>query len=146
MTACAEYHTNKFTLVFSGTTLGDHVHTYQSKPVRVSEIDAKHNFWASSAILDGSYPALVWEHQFSLYKSATNEVEFVRFFVNLATHVNSRPLPLELKYETQTVVAFGSCYLDVSEHEEPDSLLHTAAGLVSLRFRGTSLPSVSTIT
>lgn len=133
---------DKYTLVFSGTTLGDHLHGFHSRFRRATEVRARHCFWDSDVILDGSYPALIWEHTFTLYTESGSVVGFTQEFLNLADHIQGTPLNLKIITSVGTLVLdFGSCYLQEPDLEKPDMLLFQKAGFVNARFIGNTKPA-----
>ncbi len=135
---------NAITLVFSGTTLGNHVHSWTPTPRRTTPIDERHNFWATTVVLDGSYPQLVWDHEFLVYTEPTtpNKYAFAKDFLAYMNYVTGDPQDLRLKVGSTTVVACGSCYLDIPSLSDPEDLLLYEAGIVHFKFIGTSIPSI----
>ena len=142
MTLCNSYNSMVFTLSFSGTSLGDSVHTLQASFQRLTQVAQRHNFWATNVLLDGGYPALVYEHTFVIYKEAAGRVEYVDYFYDLANQIVADPQELLLKAGGNNVFAFGDCYLANTDQKEPSDLLMLAAGMSQLTFWGTVIPSL----
>ena len=142
MTYCSTYGSHVLTLVYSGTTLGDHIHGMQTMPQRMTAVRRCHNFWASVPVLDGRYPALVYEHTFLVYNEEVSELDYLRWYAELAQQIAGDPYPLEVRINDNVAVAFGNCYVEPASQKEPDTLLLHAAGVVELPFIGTDIPSV----
>lgn len=132
-----------YTLVFSGTFLGDWIDSYSSVPAKATPTAVRQNFWANQVILDNSYPALVHNHTFVLYTESGSLAGYFKRYHGLATHLmKQRPYPLQIWSGTTTpvVVDFGSCVLESIENSE--ELLLYNAGKITLSFQGTQVPSV----
>jgi hypothetical protein len=142
MTDCATYGSTVFTLIFSGSIIGDHIYSTISRPRLATKINERQNLWASSVVLDGRYPALVHDHQFVVYNEESYRLDYMRWFYNLASRIDGDPHSLTINLGNNVVVAFGDCYLLEPQQREPDSLLLQSAGLVEVAFLGTSIPSV----
>lgn len=142
-TECTSFGSSTYTLVFSGSTIGDHIHDLKTTYGRLTEIAQRQNFWASDVILDGRYPALVFEHTFTLYKNSGGAVDYAKMFFALANKIEGDPRSLVAKIKSTTVISFGDCYMEPPEQQEPDSLLLTEAGLFTLKFLGTQIPSIA---
>ena len=141
---CSEYGSTTFTLVFSGTNVGDSVHSMLSNFRRVTEVSLRHNLYSPKLLLDGSYPALIWEHAFEVYNEESWQIPQIQAFYDLRTLINSRPQELQLQSNVGTpVIAFGNCYLQEPRQEEPEDMLLAAAGVWALKFLGTDVPSIS---
>jgi len=143
MTFCSTYGSTHFTLVFSGSTLGDHLASFRSVPRRATQVEERHNLWATTPILDGSYPALVWDHEFLVYQEDNYPLNFAETYFNLAAHFTSAPQSLIVKLKTDTAIAFGDCYMREFTQSDPEQLLLYAAGILPIKFVGTQIPSVS---
>ena len=133
------------TLVYSGATLGDHLHSIDEiSPSRMTPVSRQQNYWSNSPLLDGRYPAVIWEYTFTVYQEEADELEFVRGFATMAnTGLNdANARSLEVKNSEGIVVAFGDCYYEGQKLTGPDAFLLGAAGLIQLQFVGTQVPSV----
>lgn len=135
-----------FTLVHSGTALGLWIDAWNTKARRLTEIAERQNFWSQQVILDGSYPALAWDHSFTVYSEANSLNTYINSYVALANRIQSRAYPLEIWSGTSTPVVwyFGNCYLKDFGQEEPKDLMLHAAGMIRLNFVGTVIPSLVT--
>lgn len=132
-----------------GDLLGWTIFGFKMKSYRLTPIQKRQNYWAQFVILDGRYPALVWEHEFQATLIASTPLQFVQQFLNLAGDppVDANPLPLVLRANTngvvQDIIAFGNCYMDTSDQGDPkEGFLYSAAGGVNFRFLGTKVPSI----
>jgi len=107
----------------------------------------RHNFWDTTVLLDGSYPALLWEHEFVLYTEGSSLSNFANIFVGLSDRVAAAPTSLKISYvasPTLTLVDFGDCYMqDKPTLIKPDMLLHQEAGFIRVSFLGSTKPVVS---
>jgi len=133
------------TLVYSGTSVGDHLHAIDEiSPSRLNPVQRQNNYWSTSTLLDGRYPATIWEYTFTVYQEDTDSLEFVRSFTSLAnTGLNDNNVrSLEVQNDSGTVIAFGDCYYEGQKLSGPDAFLLGAAGLIQLQFVGTQVPSV----
>ena len=108
MTDCTSFGSSVYTLVFSGDTIGTHIHDWKTTSRRMSEIAERQNFWASDVILDGRYPALVYEHVFMLYMESTDEVDYAHDVLLLNTKIEGDPRALNIICSENTVVCFGN--------------------------------------
>jgi len=142
MTDCATYGSTVFTLAFSGSAVGDHVYSSKSKSRMVARPSERQNYWSSQVVLDGRYPALVYDHDFVVYRETEYRLDYAKWYYELAQRIDGDPHALALKIGDDVVVAFGDCYLLEPQQQEPDSLLLQAAGMVVVSFLGTSIPSV----
>lgn len=135
-----------YTLVFSGTTVGTKLVAWAPNWAYATEINKRHNYWATQALLDGRYPALIWSHEFDLYLESTSVKSYMSEYFRLtSSFVTTQPRPTSICYAnspTGVVVSLGNCYLDNVSQKQPDKLLLIEAGIVTLRFLGTSIPSI----
>lgn len=132
-----------YTLVFSGTFLGDWIDTYSSVPSKVTPTAVRQNFWATQVILDSSYPALVHSHTFKVYTESGSLAGYFKRYHGMALQMmKNRPYPLQIWSGTSTpvVVDFGSCTME--SYEPSEELLQYRAGFLTLSFQGTQIPSV----
>jgi hypothetical protein len=149
MTSVASYEdattAGNYTLTHSGVTLGNWVNDYTSNPRLATEVQQRHNLWSTVVILDGSDPALVWDHEFTVYTESGSMHGFMnkyfetsnRFYVNRA-----RPLRIQSGDTNSVVIDFGNCYFVGQGLGEPSSLLLHRAGMLKLKFWGTQTPTV----
>lgn len=136
------------TLVFSGSALGNSVHSLKSTVQRLTAIERRSNFWSTTVLLDGSYPDLVWVHDIQVYKSSVSSLsavlQFASDYYSLATLITSSTASLKITDgSTTTLIDFGNCYLDNPVLSEPQDLLLSSAGIFGLQFLGTSIPTVT---
>ena len=132
-----------YTLVFSGTFMGDWIDTYNSIPSKTTPTAVRQNFWATQVIIDSSYPALVHNHKFVLYTESGSFAGYLKRWHALPTQLlKNRPYPLQMWSGTTTpvVVDFGNCVLESVEND--NDLLQYRAGKFTLNFLGTVTPSV----
>lgn len=149
--ACEDTRPPYYTLIFSGTYVGDKVvGGFKTRTRRATEINVRQNFWANRVILDGTYPALWHEHEFYIYEEKATDKDLTQvFFGRLFDQITSHPVPLVLQRgdTNNDVVVFGDCYMIPQEVVQPDEHLMYAAHIFRAVFWGTSIPSViSTIT
>jgi hypothetical protein len=137
----------RHTLTVSSNILGTYVHGFNSGFSRPTPIAVRHNFWDTTVLLDGSYPALLWEHEFVLYTEGGSLGGLAATFLNISDKVVAAAVPLKITYAaspTVTLVDFGSCYLqDKPSLIKPDMLLHQEAGFIRVSFLGSTKPTVS---
>jgi hypothetical protein len=133
-----------YTLVFSGTRLGDWVETFKSGVSRPTEIAVRQNLWSTTVLLDGSYPAFSWDHEFVVYTESGSLRGYLDRYFSFARQFFSRTRPLELRAgdTTSVVVDFGNCYMKPFTQENPGDLLLQRAGMIRLQFIGTAVPTV----
>lgn len=132
------------TLIFSGSTLlqSHFIQSMRSSWRRLTAIQRRQNLWAPNVILDGRYPAQVWEHEFLVYTEANSTpLEFAHLFWGMESKVTSTPQLLVLQENGSDRVNFGSCYLEVSNMDEPKELLLYRAGFMKVRFLGNTSPT-----
>jgi len=144
MTLCGSYGTTKFTLVFSGTTLGDQVHSIRTQRQLATPVKPRHNLWATSVVLDGAYPAVYWQHSISVYNEEASRAAYASWFWQLDQYYTDAAYSLEIRdLEDNVVVSFGDCQLFADSQTDPADLFLTSSGLVELQFYGTSCPSLN---
>ena len=133
------------TLEFNSIQVGNWVESFNSTWRRTSDIQEVQCFWANEAILDGGFPALIWEHEITIYDEEADRKTFADFFVDLGDKVNASRQSLEIVAASASYAAvdFGLCYIQPPELVEPDALLLFEAGFVTLRFIGTTKPVVT---
>lgn len=130
---------------FDGDDLGDTVHAYLSGWKLATPEAIRHNFWAGTPTIDVTYPALVWEHNFTVYMEKPTRGQYVKGFMDvIRTCVASRARHLMVVQETTNrhILSFGMCNFVASEQETPENFLMHAAGLFRVRFLGTAIPSL----
>jgi hypothetical protein len=148
MTSVASYGAattaGNFTLCFSGTRLGGWIENFTSKPQRVTDVAVRQNFWSTTVILDGSYPAFTWDHEFKVYTEAGSRLGFADVYFELAANFFSRSRPLQIRAgdTTSVHIDFGNCYLKPFDLDSPGELLLHRGGMIRLQFIGTQTPSV----
>jgi hypothetical protein len=140
-----------YTLVFSGATIGNWVQAHRTKVRRITPVRRRHNFWNANVLLDGKYPAKVWEHEFLLYTEAgsTSVVSHVIFFADMyygfSDQIGDTAYPLTINQGDTAIVVinFGSCHCEGYDQEDPRDLLLHRAGMVRFRFVGNTKPVVT---
>lgn len=136
---------NRLVLVYNTTTLGTYLHGFVSFVSRATPINVRHNFWDSTVVLDGSYPAQVWEHNFVLYHEAANLKAFADDFLALSDQFYGTAATLKISLASSpsgTYMTFGSCLLqDKPALQKPDLLLQQQAGFFGLSFLGSIKPT-----
>ncbi len=136
---------NRLVLVYNTTTVGTYLHGFVSSVSRATAINVRHNFWDITALLDGSYPAQVWEHNFVLYHEAANLKQFADDFLGLSDLFYGTATGLRISLASSpsgTYMSFGSCLLqDKPVLQKPDLLFQQQAGFFGLSFLGTTKPS-----
>lgn len=147
----------RYVLVCNSVSVGDWVNDFKTDYKLVTPVQVRHNFWASYPVLDGSFPAIVWEHSFTVYHSATNYKGFIDWYYNLFNIYQAQPAQLSLYDEalntgSSTLAApvcidFGACYLqDGPRLKQPEALLMYAAGMAEVKFIGSVQPIVDAST
>jgi len=133
-----------YTLTHSNSMLGNWVDAFNSKFARLTDIARRQNFWASSVLLDGSFPAQVWDHTFRLYTEAGSLGEFYEKFLRLHDAIGSSPATLVINDgdTVNTVIGFGLCYLSGADLEVPENFLLHRAGFITVAFVGNTRPEV----
>lgn len=145
--ACFEYspyyylYFNSMTVVTSSRMI-----EYKSSWTRLTEIQKRQNYWGNQVILDGRYPAIYLEHEFTVYTEGDDRYHYAsRFYDVPRSIVTAARKPLAICHPDflgQPVVTFGDCYIESSSQENPADLLMFSAGIMRLRFLGTEIPSV----
>lgn len=132
-----------YELTFAGTTVAEFVQSFTSRFRRLNAVQRRQNFWHDTILLDGSYPAQVWDHQFTVYQEAANRNAYATAFFDLEDLIFSDPRTL-LITAVSTVVAqdwdFGLCYLEAAEPATPTELQLFRAGFITVRFVGNQKP------
>lgn len=146
MPTCNDYDfPTHYTLAFPTSLVGDRVHSYNTSVKRATEINVRQNLWASYVILDGRYPALVYQHDFEIYMEKTTPRLYTKALFDIVrTMVTSDPMALTMKngLTSSDVIAFGQCYLVPPEQSKPEELMMLEAGLFKVKFMGTECPSI----
>ena len=144
-----------FTLVFSGVRIPSSawipgvngwVETFRSEPSRLTPIARRQNFTAPNIILDGRFPAQVWDHEFVLYTETGSLGQFAEVLFKLQDEI--RDLPVDLRIEDgdtgDVIFEFGPCYINApASLEEPSELLMFRAGFIRISFVGSTRPIVN---
>lgn len=135
----------RLTLVYSGTTLGTYLHGFTTSYGRATPVNIRHNFWDTTVLLDGSYPALVWNHEFTLYTENGSVAGFAKDFIGLSDKIVGTAQDLRISYANSpalTLLQFGNCYLDDAPSvQQPELLLLQSAGFIKVKFLGNTKPS-----
>jgi hypothetical protein len=134
----------RFVLLYNSIQVGTYVHGFLSSFARATPINVRHNFWDTSVILDGSYPALVWDHDITLYTESGSLKGLAEQYFALSTLVSGVPAPLTISYASSpglALINFGSCLLnDRPGVQKPEQLLLQEAGFFTVSFLGSTKP------
>lgn len=142
------YDTPYFHLYFNSITLVNSSRLLEYKPTwrRLTEINKRQNFFSPEVILEGRYPALYLEHEFTLFTEAADRASYTARFYNIPrSFVSGTASPLSInhpQYPGVAVIHFGDCFIEGSLQDNPNSLLQYEAGIMRVRFIGTTIPSV----
>lgn len=141
----------QFVLSWNGIPIMSWIERYKVTPRRKNEAQERQNFWSPNVYLDGKYPALVWDHEFTMYYDGGRNVpppdrwDFVPNYISFVDDlVTDLPYPL-LIVDDVGKIAFdlGYCYfISPQELVSPEALLMYSAGLIKLRFKGNTKPVV----
>ncbi len=148
MTSVASYDdattAGNFTLIHSTVMLGNWIEDFNSSFGRLTPIARRQNFWSSDIILDGRYPAQVWDHTFKLYTEGGSLGELYDKFLDIYDQIHSDPATLTINDgDTATeLFQFGACYLEDASLETPEAFLKYNAGLITVTFVGNTRPTV----
>jgi len=146
-----------YTLVFSGVRIPSSawipgvngwVETFQSNPSRLTEIQRRQNFTSSIVLLDGRFPAQVWDHEFVLYTETGSLGQFAELFFKLQDEIRNDPVDLRIEDGDtgNAVFEFGPCYINApASLEEPTELLMFRAGFIRISFVGNTRPIVNNL-
>lgn len=138
-----------FTLVHSGVTLPVSttawVEYFTTEFERLTPIAERHNFWGNKVILDGSFPAQIWRHEFTLFTETGSLGGFFEAMLSLHDRIEGLPRPLTINDgDTTTIIYnFGECYLVSAEPEEPSEFNKFKTGLIRASFVGNTRPTVT---
>jgi hypothetical protein len=133
-----------YTLTFSSMPVGTRVHAFKTDIQRATEVNVRHNFWGNKIILDGSYPAIIWNHTFIVYTERPNVKDFVNAFFAMSNFFTGVPRTLTVVSSFGTEIDFGSCYMsNPVELSSPDHLLQHKAGFIQLGFVGSVRPNLT---
>lgn len=132
-----------YILKFGGFTLGTWVEKFTSSMKRHNEVQVRHNFWSTAVVLDGQFPAIVYEHEFTLYADAVSRETFAEEFHDFSDYFSGLENLLEIQdADGASICSFGMCYLTGQpELKTPEALLMFAAGFVALKFIGRTKPT-----
>lgn len=139
------------------STAGNYVLTFNTTPVPTSWVDSfrstferatpvnvRQNLWGSSVILDGTYPAYVWRHEFLIlsYSGSLGGIyqDYLDLF-NMANDGVPRELNVVLGDTTTPFVSFGPCYIENVDLEEPADFLTHPQALFRVRTIGSTIPT-----
>ena len=138
-----------YTLMFTPADLSTwKIFTVKTHATRLTPIQQRQAYWANNVVLDGRYPALVWEHEFMATQVNSNPIDYYKSALALyqTPPVNGNLAPLILQTAvggtTYDVVNYGNCYLEDTAQSQPGEFLIAEAGMQVFKFLGTVLPSV----
>lgn len=156
MTSVASYDAattaGNFTLVGSGVTFPNTfcwMEDFTTRPILATDVNVRQNFWASSVVLDGRYPALYFEHSFKMFCEATStttpfsqQVRLYTIFTSISSAINGNLQPLEIRdgNTANARIHFGPSYLKDWEYDE--DFLKYGCGFFTLNWVSTNVPSV----
>lgn len=159
MTSIASFESattaGNFTLVFSGVRIPSSawipgvigwVESFRSNPSRLTPIARRQNFTSSIVILDGRFPAQVWDHEFVLYTETGSLGQFAEVLFRLQDEIRSEPVDLRIEDGDtgNAIFEFGACYINApASLEEPSDLLMFRAGFIRISFVGNTRPIVN---
>ena len=131
-----------WTLNFSGSTIiqSSFVQSFRTSFRRAVPVAQRPKLWSPTVILDGNYPAQVWQHDFLLYNEASTPCDFAEEFIDLETKISSFAIPIVLQDNAVDRIDFGSCFLEPPSLAQPQELLLYRAGYIRVRFLGNTRP------
>jgi hypothetical protein len=130
----------QYILSFNGVPIGSWIDGFSTNVRRVNAVGIRQNFWSSVTVLDGKYPALVYEHTFQVFFEAISREALAQAYMALTTFYLNRVYPLAIIGGFG--MSFGNCYLEEGPTmKEPDILLRHRAALISLKFLGNTRPA-----
>ena len=135
-----------FTLIFSGTQVGDWIEDFDYKAERLTEINERQNLWADRVILDGRYPALIHRYTFQLYTQTGSIGGLFAAFTRLNSIVTSNPGPLTVRVGTPGTVVYnyGLCYFNAPANPvSPQRFNRHEAMVFEVNFTGKTSPTVT---
>lgn len=132
----------QFTLTFSTVTFpnSSFVQGWAPSFKRLTGVQQRQNFWCNEVLLDGRFPAQVWEHTFNIFTEAVSVVEYAQRFTDLESFFFSDPTTLVIQENSVDKIVLGGCYLQPPNLEEPRELLQFRAGFLRIIFLGNSRP------
>lgn len=138
---------NRILTFANSVVIGDWIESWASEAELVEEPRQIQCFTSSSVILDGSFPAFAWRHDFLIYMEEATRWEFADAFVSLTNSLvngDAQPLVATGTNTLYTNVDFGSVFLASPPiMETPSALLLHEAGFFRVQFVGTSIPTVT---
>ena len=141
---CAEEYPYGHILTFNGSVVGTRIVGYQVTTKRITPVSVRHNFWASRGLMDGRYPALLWEHTFLIFDERDTVTDYTNAVHSLSRElVTSNPQPLLIKSEGASLTIFnlGNCYIEGGGHSDPSDLLLFQAGIYNAKFISVTTPT-----
>ena len=132
-----------YTLVFSGSSLGDFVEDFKTTVRRNKGVQRRQNFWSTNVILDGKYPGVVWEHQIKIYVEKSSREAFFNEFTSLSSLILGDRQDLRINDVDSGTAQydFGKCYMKNFKLDTPDAFIKHPAGFFVLNFVGNEAPS-----
>lgn len=143
-----------YTLIFSGVRIPSSawisgtngwIQSFKSSYSRLTDIQRRQNYTSTIVILDGRYPAQVWEHEFVLYTESGSLGQQAEILYKLHDEIDGVSYPLRMEDgDTGTaVIEFGNCLILPASLDEPQELLLHRAGFVRVTFLGNTRPIVT---
>lgn len=143
-----------FTMIFSGVRIPSSawipgvngwVQSFNSKFERLTEIIRRQNFTSTIVLLDGRFPAQVWEHELVLYTETGSIGQMAEVIYKFHDEIQglSAPLTINDGDTANAVFEFGNCLILPAEMEQPTELLLYRAGFIRVTFVGNTRPIVN---
>lgn len=137
--------TGQFTLKFNGSSVGDFLVSVRCVAKLVEEVRVRHNYWASSGLIDAAYPALIWETTAEIYKASTDSTDArakaLLDYASLTDLYSTGLAALGVWLDSTQLLTFGNCAINDVQLSEPSQFLFYPVGVYSLTFLGTSKPA-----
>lgn len=137
-----------FTLQYNSNAVGDYLAALTINPEPAEEVRKRHNFWSSVTLIDAGYPAFYWNYVCQVYASKASRAAFVDWYVDLIDMAGSgvgNLSSLKVQHGGSDVIDAGSCaFAGIDGMQDPESLLWYPAGIVTVKFVGTTKPTVTT--
>jgi hypothetical protein len=134
----------QWTLVFSTATVtfptSSFVQAWTPKFRRLTAVQERQNFWCNDVIIDGRFPAQVWEHEFNIFTEAVSVTEYAQRYTDLQSLFLSDPTTLVIQENAADKIVLGGCYMRPPGLEEPKELLQFRAGFLKIMFLGNKAP------
>ena len=131
---------------FNAIDIGDEILGYKQSTRRVTDVTVKHNLWSNTPVMDGRYPAILYEHTFRIYLESATRQAFCDFMWELGnSHFYADPkalLLLDVTTPFSQITNYGNCYLMEGSEDTPEELMMFEAGIFTVRFQGITKPTI----